>query len=417
MPTPDDKVNLDNAPPVALVFLKGGVFGGIQRKWANYLQWYNGFWEACNAERTPRENPYGDGETQANHVNARNSQLHWVCVVPSKDEQNMREWFRGIEISFEFVDVGTNKEPSILQWRRLIRKYSPVNVLDFRGLKAYRLMLTAWWLGVPSRCLAVVQETYSYGKKVNPWLRIKWHRWITHRTATKIHTISPTAGKMYYPKRWAKGEVQTYRQPFNMSAFSPAESAQQKKQLRLKWGLDPEKTYIGYTGRRVSVKNISLILEAVGMLASERSNLGLMMAGKNIDKPAFRKRIEREAPGVDVHLYNHVDDVAEFLRCLDYFIFPSLHEGQPFSLLEAMSCGIPVIASDIPAHRYMTPSDFHSKLFDPHQPMQAAEILRNLMDGKVDREAYIHLDWMNEQYDVNTNYRLISAVFGAPVPS
>jgi CDP-glycerol glycerophosphotransferase len=153
------------------------------------------------------------------------------------------------------------------------------------------------------------------------------------------------------------------------------------------------------------------------MLASERSNLGLMMAGKNIDKPAFRKRIEREAPGVDVHLYNHVDDVAEFLRCLDYFIFPSLHEGQPFSLLEAMSCGIPVIASDIPAHRYMTPSDFHSKLFDPHQPMQAAEILRNLMDGKVDREAYIHLDWMNEQYDVNTNYRLISAVFGAPVPS
>ena len=162
MPTPDHKVNLDNAPPVALVFLKGGVFGGIQRKWHNYIQWYKRYWEEYNEGGLLQTKP---DESKGNVMKpiAQGVPLRWVCVVPSKDEQNMREWFRGIEISFEFVDVGTNKEPSILQWRRLIKKYRPVNVLEFRGPKAYRFMLAAWWSGVPSRSLAVVQETYSYG--------------------------------------------------------------------------------------------------------------------------------------------------------------------------------------------------------------------------------------------------------------
>ena len=53
--------------------------------------------------------------------------------------------------------------------------------------------------------------------------------------------------------------------------------------------------------------------------------------------------------GVDgrVHLLGFRTDVAELLKSADIFLFPSIQEGLPVALMEAMSCGLPVICSEI----------------------------------------------------------------------
>jgi len=50
-------------------------------------------------------------------------------------------------------------------------------------------------------------------------------------------------------------------------------------------------------------------------------------------------------------------DVAEYLRAADLLVLPSRAEGMSNALLEAMACGIPVVASDLPANREVVGRD------------------------------------------------------------
>jgi glycosyltransferase involved in cell wall biosynthesis len=52
-----------------------------------------------------------------------------------------------------------------------------------------------------------------------------------------------------------------------------------------------------------------------------------------------------------IHLLGNVENVYEILACGDVFVFPSLEEGFPNSILEAMASGLPVVAYDIPIIR------------------------------------------------------------------
>ena len=66
------------------------------------------------------------------------------------------------------------------------------------------------------------------------------------------------------------------------------------------------------------------------------------------DKGMKQKDLAKEL-GVDgrVHLLGFRTDVAELLKSADIFLFPSIQEGLPVALMEAMSCALPVICSEI----------------------------------------------------------------------
>ena len=67
-----------------------------------------------------------------------------------------------------------------------------------------------------------------------------------------------------------------------------------------------------------------------------------------------RAKLERMADGLPVVFAGHTEappDVAAFLRTLDVFIMPSRWEGFPNALIEALACGVPAVATDVPGTR------------------------------------------------------------------
>lgn len=118
-----------------------------------------------------------------------------------------------------------------------------------------------------------------------------------------------------------------------------------RRALRLELGLDPDALIIGSIGRLEPVKNYSLALRAFAGLNQPKARLVLVGDGSE------RARLEGEAAqlGISdrVHFLGWRSDAERLYPAFDIFSLTSTSEGTSISLLEAMSCGICPVVTDV----------------------------------------------------------------------
>jgi len=127
-------------------------------------------------------------------------------------------------------------------------------------------------------------------------------------------------------------------------------------------GLDQGK-YIVFLGRLVPEKRPDLLIEAFQAL--KPAGWKLVLAGGVSDTSLFTSKLADLANGnPDIIFAGEIRGtrLAEIVRGAGLFVLPSDLEGLPLSMLEAMSQGIPVVASDIPPHQQLI-SDQRGVLF------------------------------------------------------
>lgn len=119
-----------------------------------------------------------------------------------------------------------------------------------------------------------------------------------------------------------------------------------KLRLREKFGLRSDSKIFIFVGSFRQAKDPLTIIRAfIEFNKTTKSELIMLGDGPLIDicKVASQNH-------ASIHFFGHVSNVEDFLFLSDYLLSASLTEGCPLSVLEAMSCGLPVILSDIPAH-------------------------------------------------------------------
>lgn len=108
-----------------------------------------------------------------------------------------------------------------------------------------------------------------------------------------------------------------------------------------------------YSGRITEVKQIELLLRFFGQIRSIRPKTHLLILGSgNLLRRVTKKAVS--IPNVHVIGYCSHEAVMQFLEGADAFVSLSCYEGLPLAVLEAASCRLPLILSDIPAHRYIS---------------------------------------------------------------
>lgn len=112
---------------------------------------------------------------------------------------------------------------------------------------------------------------------------------------------------------------------------------------------------IGHVGSFTDVKNHRFLLEIFSAIKKKQFNAKLMLVG---DGP-LRSGIETKAKELGIYediIFTGVrSDVNELLQAMDYFVFPSLFEGLPVTLVEAQASGLPITMSDkVPEEAVLT---------------------------------------------------------------
>ena len=109
--------------------------------------------------------------------------------------------------------------------------------------------------------------------------------------------------------------------------------------------------WIGTVGRLARVKNQQLLAEAFIALVAARPQLAprlrLLLVGDGAEKAAIAHRLQQAGVGNQAWLAGERSDIPALMNTLDIFVLPSLAEGISNTLLEAMACGLPIVATDV----------------------------------------------------------------------
>lgn len=111
---------------------------------------------------------------------------------------------------------------------------------------------------------------------------------------------------------------------------------------------DGDELVIGCVARMDVMKGALLLIEAFIELAPEHQRLRLVLAGEGDASARIAQRVKEAGLAPRVSLLGHFSgDVDKLLKTFDVFAFPSLWEGFPYSVVEAMRAGCAIIATDV----------------------------------------------------------------------
>ncbi|QWV91836.1 glycosyltransferase family 4 protein [Geomonas oryzisoli] len=100
---------------------------------------------------------------------------------------------------------------------------------------------------------------------------------------------------------------------------------------------------IGSSGRLFQVKDYPFMVEVAHLVCQERDAC-FQLAGEGPCRGAIVEAVQRHGLQKRFTLTGHLDQMEPFYRGLDLYLNTSLHEGLPMTILEAMACGVPVVA-------------------------------------------------------------------------
>lgn len=162
-------------------------------------------------------------------------------------------------------------------------------------------------------------------------------------------------------------EVPALIQPKTRSAY--------RKRLNLPTG----RPLLLCVGSLRAVKNQSLLIAAVQRLAEHGQDVTLILLGDGSLRPTLERQVEEHNLSDQVIFGGRVTNVLDYLYAADLFVLPSLVEGLPNALLEAMSVGLPCVASDIPGNRAVIQPDVNGLLFESRNVAQLANAIAELL--------------------------------------
>ena len=117
--------------------------------------------------------------------------------------------------------------------------------------------------------------------------------------------------------------------------------------LRQELQLGPEDRLLVSVGNLYPVKGHRFLIDAAARLADRHSTLHLAICGRGDLFDALSAQAATLGLARRVHLLGLRSDVAAVLAAADVFVHPSVSEGLPLALLEAMFAGRPIVASDV----------------------------------------------------------------------
>jgi glycosyltransferase involved in cell wall biosynthesis len=167
--------------------------------------------------------------------------------------------------------------------------------------------------------------------------------------------------------------------------------------------IDKNMFVIGYVGRLSEEKGVNYLIEAASILKQLAATFKIIILGDGPKKIELEYLTKSKGLDNEIIFAGFQDDIDKWLTAIDVFVLPSLTEGTPMALLEAMSMGIPVIASAVGGVPGIVKNRVNGFLIDPGDYSGLCDKITLLKNNPALREkmASEAVKTIKERFDVN----------------
>lgn len=148
----------------------------------------------------------------------------------------------------------------------------------------------------------------------------------------------------------------------------------ERRALRARLGLPGSAPLIVSVGACAPLKNHAVIVESLPLVRTLAPDAQYVHVGSGPQETAERALAERLGVGGQCHFMGERDDVEDVLAACDVLAMPSEREGLGMAALESLSCGLPVVATDVPGLRDVIVNGLTGALVDPSAESLAAAV-------------------------------------------
>ncbi|TYS60069.1 glycosyltransferase family 4 protein [Sutcliffiella horikoshii] len=177
----------------------------------------------------------------------------------------------------------------------------------------------------------------------------------------------------------------------------------QKKELRLKLGFKQDDFLLFYAAEFNKNKNQKVLINAMAILKDELPKARLLLAGEGPLLDECKSLAQTLGVDSKVEFLGFRKDIAQILPACDIAVGSSFREGLPVNIMEAMACGLPVVASDNRGHRELVFEEYNGFLIANNDSSLFANRIQKLFHS-----IKLRTSMGNESLVIMENYSLIN---------
>ena len=318
----------------------------------------------------------------AERLKAKNIIYDWFLI--SDEEGIFEERFEALGSRIyrcsEFAQKYKTRFPSIVFYKFVKEcKYDYVYFdTDFSG-RAYWL-LWARFAGVERRMIHSHNSDSEGG--VSPLVN-NFFKLIMRFAATDYLACSRKAAYYLFPRDKAekamivKNGVDAKKFAFNQAS---------REEIRNRYGISEDCLVLGHVGRFSKVKNHEKLIGIFNAFQKIHSNSKLILIGTGELMQSIKDQVESMNLSDKVIFVGSTDDVPSYLSAMDVFVFPSFFEGFGMVVLEALTSGLQVYASDCLPSEILSFDDVIAISLSLSDEEWALKIHDCLKDFKINRD-------------------------------
>ncbi|ANE46260.1 glycosyl transferase [Paenibacillus swuensis] len=212
---------------------------------------------------------------------------------------------------------------------------------------------------------------YKGAPKLNWLLYYPIERMLAHRTDCLI-TINSEDYQLALDRKLGAGRVvHVHGVGVDTERFKPAEDSY-KQELRNQHGFAPDDFLFFYAAEFNANKNQQLLIQALAYIKQKVPGGRLLLAGEGPLLEHCRALAAEMQIADRVHFLGYRQDIASLLQMCDVAVGASYREGLPVNIMEAMACGLPVIATANRGHTELVADEANGFIVPLNDPWNFA---------------------------------------------
>lgn len=240
--------------------------------------------------------------------------------------------------------------------------------------------------GVAARLLgprrpAVVYSEHNQIYRANARAEGRFRRYV--RLADQVVAVSDDLRRTLVDRLRIAPPVRVLHNGIDPAPFEGVDPSPVRREL----DIGPDSFVVGTAVVLSEQKGVRFLLEAAGLVRATDPGVRFVVAGDGPLRAELERRAAELGLGDGVRFLGYRRDVPQLVAAFDAYVLPSLWEGLPLALLEALASGKPIVASRVGGNPEVVEHERNGLLVPPRSPEALAEAILRLRRDPALREA------------------------------